>query len=662
MNFDADASVEFSINTTDFRTLLLHCIREFRGDEKTQEFVWNLITPSECQDKNTEKSEAPENDTKASTDGDSKSKFYQGWAQKPEYNTLELGDKVTQAKELDKGKQGTSAIQHSEASESGTSTMQTLCQNKQQPLIKMESSDIVIKAKLPSITKVNTGKQNVLTTSSSNINSSEKSTSVYNKSSLSELTKLMNNPEYMLQLLAMMGCSSTESSSSLGMNSLLNSLITSPSPSTSSTYSSTLNQQLQTLLALTTLTGSTDSSTSANSSLTSTLASLFSNTGSSANIGSVSKASNSGSVGSVLPKSDDLKKLEIADLSTRSKQSLSSKQLNLGNVEKQSTSTTLSNTQSERSTSVNTSVNNKASLVGQNDYLKMMSNPQYFLQLLSLMGYGTDSSSSLGMNSLINPLIASPSPSTSAYNTTLQNQQLQTLLALNSFGTTDTSNTANSYLTAALASMSGSTGSAFKSGSGHASKTEIGSLDSTIWGKSDSFKKLENRDLGRTKEPLPTRQQNITKQNNSNASTTQSSSVKSTSVINKSLIGQSDYTKLMSNPQYLLQLLSMMGYGTDSNSSLGMNSLMNSLIASPASTSSTYDTSLQNQQLQTLLALNSLNGTTDLNSAAYSYLAAALASMSGSTSSAPKSGQKRQDTQDKCQQGQSGQKTKQNPS
>jgi len=94
----------------------------------------------------------------------------------------------------------------------------------------------------------------------------------------------------------------------------------------------------------------------------------------------------------------------------------------------------------------------------------------------------------------------------------------------------------------------------------------------------------------------------------------------------------------MSNPQYLLQLLSMMGYSTDSSSSLGMNSLMNSLIASPSSTSSTYDTSLQNQQLQTLLAQSSLNGTTDLNNAAYSYLAAAIASMSGSTSSAPKSG------------------------
>jgi len=60
--------------------------------------------------------------------------------------------------------------------------------------------------------------------------------------------------------------------------------------------------------------------------------------------------------------------LEIADLSTRSKQSLPSKQLNLGNVEKQNTTTTLSNTQSERSTSVN----NKASLAGQNDYLKMV--------------------------------------------------------------------------------------------------------------------------------------------------------------------------------------------------------------------------------------------------------------------------------------------------
>jgi len=68
---------------------LLHCIREFRGDEKTQEFVWNLITPPESKDKISEKSEAPENDTKPPSDqtaSDSKSKFYQGWAQKPEYN------------------------------------------------------------------------------------------------------------------------------------------------------------------------------------------------------------------------------------------------------------------------------------------------------------------------------------------------------------------------------------------------------------------------------------------------------------------------------------------------------------------------------------------------------------------------------------------------
>nr|CAD2185658.1 unnamed protein product [Meloidogyne enterolobii] len=71
------------------RTLLLHCIREFRGDEKTQEFVWNLITPTECQANISEKSEAPENDAKPPSDqttSDSKSKFYQGWAQKPEYN------------------------------------------------------------------------------------------------------------------------------------------------------------------------------------------------------------------------------------------------------------------------------------------------------------------------------------------------------------------------------------------------------------------------------------------------------------------------------------------------------------------------------------------------------------------------------------------------
>uniref|UniRef100_A0A1I8BKH6 MBD domain-containing protein n=1 Tax=Meloidogyne hapla TaxID=6305 RepID=A0A1I8BKH6_MELHA len=275
------------------RTLLLHCIREFRGDEKTQEFVWNLITPPECQAKIGEIFDVPQsNDTKASSNCDSKSKFYQGWAQKPEYNTLQLGDVGARAKEtlaatkqLDVGKQGISAMQPSEDSASVSNTT-TAGQNKHKiPIKASESFDIVTcKAKLPSSAKqLSTGRQNVSTTAST-INSSEKSTSFYNKSSLNELTKMINNPEYMLQLLAMMSCS-TESSSSLGMNSLMNSLISSPSPSTSSTYSATLNQQLQTLLALTSLTGTTDLSTNTNSSLTTAFASLLGNTGSSVNIG-----------------------------------------------------------------------------------------------------------------------------------------------------------------------------------------------------------------------------------------------------------------------------------------------------------------------------------------------------------------------------------------
>ena len=68
----------------------MHCIREFRGDKKTQEFIWNLITPPviKCQSKIDERfkdSKSNENNTNVS-DEDSKSKFYQGWAQKPEYN------------------------------------------------------------------------------------------------------------------------------------------------------------------------------------------------------------------------------------------------------------------------------------------------------------------------------------------------------------------------------------------------------------------------------------------------------------------------------------------------------------------------------------------------------------------------------------------------
>ncbi|KAL3087666.1 hypothetical protein niasHT_028972 [Heterodera trifolii] len=32
--------------------LLLHCVREFRGDEKIREYVWALITPSHRTQKN----------------------------------------------------------------------------------------------------------------------------------------------------------------------------------------------------------------------------------------------------------------------------------------------------------------------------------------------------------------------------------------------------------------------------------------------------------------------------------------------------------------------------------------------------------------------------------------------------------------------------------
>ncbi|KAF7629920.1 hypothetical protein Mgra_00009050 [Meloidogyne graminicola] len=83
----------------------------------------------------------------------------------------------------------------------------------------------------------------------------------------------------------------------------------------------------------------------------------------------------------------------------------------------------------------------------------------------------------------------------------------------------------------------------------------------------------------------------------------------------------------MSNPQYMLQLLALMGYSTENSLNIGMNSLF----AVPSSSSSaTYNAALQNQQLQTLLALSSLSGSTDLNNAINSsYLSAALVSMLG---------------------------------
>uniref|UniRef100_A0A915Q7V9 Uncharacterized protein n=1 Tax=Setaria digitata TaxID=48799 RepID=A0A915Q7V9_9BILA len=60
------------------RTLLLHCIREYRGDEKIREFVWRLIIPKGglVPGKNTEKMK---NTILTSV-------FHEGWAALPEYN------------------------------------------------------------------------------------------------------------------------------------------------------------------------------------------------------------------------------------------------------------------------------------------------------------------------------------------------------------------------------------------------------------------------------------------------------------------------------------------------------------------------------------------------------------------------------------------------
>uniref|UniRef100_A0A914GUG5 Chromodomain-helicase-DNA-binding protein 7 n=1 Tax=Globodera rostochiensis TaxID=31243 RepID=A0A914GUG5_GLORO len=64
------------------RTLLLHCVREFRGDEKVREYVWNLITPSH----GTSKSIKTEEKKSTPTAADSNSRYHQGWAALPEYN------------------------------------------------------------------------------------------------------------------------------------------------------------------------------------------------------------------------------------------------------------------------------------------------------------------------------------------------------------------------------------------------------------------------------------------------------------------------------------------------------------------------------------------------------------------------------------------------
>uniref|UniRef100_A0AC35TFK6 Chromo domain-containing protein n=1 Tax=Rhabditophanes sp. KR3021 TaxID=114890 RepID=A0AC35TFK6_9BILA len=54
------------------RTLLLHCVREFRGDEKVREFIWRIIIPKEVD---------PEKELKSGPEG-----YSTGWAASPEYN------------------------------------------------------------------------------------------------------------------------------------------------------------------------------------------------------------------------------------------------------------------------------------------------------------------------------------------------------------------------------------------------------------------------------------------------------------------------------------------------------------------------------------------------------------------------------------------------
>uniref|UniRef100_A0AC34QYD0 Helicase C-terminal domain-containing protein n=1 Tax=Panagrolaimus sp. JU765 TaxID=591449 RepID=A0AC34QYD0_9BILA len=57
------------------RTLLLHCLREFRGDERTRDYVWNLIIPSTTKD-----------EKHVTTSKRTSTMFTDGWASKPEYN------------------------------------------------------------------------------------------------------------------------------------------------------------------------------------------------------------------------------------------------------------------------------------------------------------------------------------------------------------------------------------------------------------------------------------------------------------------------------------------------------------------------------------------------------------------------------------------------
>lgn len=88
-----------------FSTLLLHSIRQFRGDEKTREFVWNLITPQRKDEvvaqngESTEATAAETNDAEAAANSSTSAAttvnadgglYREGWAVLPQYNPPSL--------------------------------------------------------------------------------------------------------------------------------------------------------------------------------------------------------------------------------------------------------------------------------------------------------------------------------------------------------------------------------------------------------------------------------------------------------------------------------------------------------------------------------------------------------------------------------------------
>lgn len=75
--FSTHACKSFSCNLA-YRVLLLHCIREYRGDEKIREFVWRLIIPKGGQV--TGKNSMKKKSTVLT------SVFHEGWAALPEFN------------------------------------------------------------------------------------------------------------------------------------------------------------------------------------------------------------------------------------------------------------------------------------------------------------------------------------------------------------------------------------------------------------------------------------------------------------------------------------------------------------------------------------------------------------------------------------------------